>query len=262
MAARKRIRRGPGGSPLSAKRERYFRLMKQGFSNSEACRTVGVHRRTGSRWRYGRTVVSERGAVYDYAPVALLPDPTPVSDRYLSEEERVVIADGLNANTTMTDIASALGRSTSTVSREVKRNSDPATGKYRPSQAQRRETRVLVAAVASGESERLVAGLAETQYEVVWAESIDEFFTLAAENQPDIVALGHDACNMVERVSEVAAILPLAAIIVLFDVPDEAELLAIFHGGARGYLPMTISTSGFAPRSTQSLSASRSSHGR
>ena len=115
--------------------------MKQGFSNSEACRTVGVNRRTGTRWRYGRTLVSERGAVYDYPPVALLADPAAVSDRYLSEEERIAIADGLNAKTTLTDIAAGLGRNVSTVSREVKRNSDPVTGKYRPSQAHRQAAR-------------------------------------------------------------------------------------------------------------------------
>ena len=141
MAEEKKRRRGPGGSPLTAKREKYSRLINQGYSNSEACRTVGVNRRTGTRWRYGRTMVSGRGAVYDYPPVALVPDPTPVSDRYLSEEERVAIADGLNAKTSMTDIASALGRSTSTISREVRRNSDPVTGRYRPSQAHRHAAR-------------------------------------------------------------------------------------------------------------------------
>ena len=85
MAEEKKRRRGPAGSPVTAKCEKYFRLMNQGYSNSEACRIVGVNRRTGTRWRYGRTMVSGRGAVYDYPPVALVPDPTSVSDRYLSE---------------------------------------------------------------------------------------------------------------------------------------------------------------------------------
>ncbi|WP_455908282.1 helix-turn-helix domain-containing protein, partial [Streptomyces hygroscopicus] len=35
-------------------REAYFRLMQQGVSNTEACRIVGINRRTGKRWRYGR----------------------------------------------------------------------------------------------------------------------------------------------------------------------------------------------------------------
>ena len=108
-------------------------------------------------------------------------------------------------------------------------------------QKPRRQTRVFGASPPSGESERLISGLVDAQYEVVWADSIDELCTLAAENQPDIVVLGSDGCNMVERVSAVAAIVPLAAIVVLFDVPDEAELLAILHCGALGYLPMTIS---------------------
>jgi len=138
MASRERPRRGPGGSPLTAKREKYFRLVKQGISNSEACRAVGVNRRTGSRWRHGRTLVAASGAVYEYAPVSAAEGPSEVSARYLSEDERVVIADGLRANVTLTDIAVGLGRSTSTISREMKRNSDPGTGRYRPSRAHRK----------------------------------------------------------------------------------------------------------------------------
>lgn len=40
-------RKGP--SPLTAKRELYRRLMEDGVSNAEACRVVGVNRRTGGR---------------------------------------------------------------------------------------------------------------------------------------------------------------------------------------------------------------------
>ena len=50
--------RRPGpGKPVTAKRELYLRLMRQGLTNSEACRQVGINRRTGKRWRYGRRVV-------------------------------------------------------------------------------------------------------------------------------------------------------------------------------------------------------------
>ncbi len=44
------------GVALSGKREQFARLIAHGVSNAEACRIVGVHRRTGTRWRYGRTV--------------------------------------------------------------------------------------------------------------------------------------------------------------------------------------------------------------
>ena len=133
MVARSWQRRGPGGFALTAQRDEYFRLMKQGHSNSEACRRVGVNRKTGQRWRFGRTIQSAAGKQYEYPPVdAAVAE---VSGRYLSQEERYEIADGIRSKQTLTEIAAVIGRSVSTVSREVKRNSDPETGKYRPYRA-------------------------------------------------------------------------------------------------------------------------------
>lgn len=46
--------RGPGGGAhLTREREAYSQLMRQGYSNSEACRIVGINVRTGKRWRNG-----------------------------------------------------------------------------------------------------------------------------------------------------------------------------------------------------------------
>jgi hypothetical protein len=36
---------------MSRQREEYARLVARGVSNAEACRIVGVNRRTGTRWR-------------------------------------------------------------------------------------------------------------------------------------------------------------------------------------------------------------------
>ena len=33
-----------------------MQLIAQGVNNSEACRLVGIDRKTGNRWRYGRRV--------------------------------------------------------------------------------------------------------------------------------------------------------------------------------------------------------------
>jgi IS30 family transposase len=55
-----------------------------------------------------------------------------ISDRYLSEEERVRIADLRRAGAGVRAIAERLGRSPSTISRELRRNRDPASGQYRP----------------------------------------------------------------------------------------------------------------------------------
>ena len=54
---------------LSEKQQRFVRLIAQGVSNAEACRRVGINRRTGTRWRFGRTVRNTAGEVVQYPPV-------------------------------------------------------------------------------------------------------------------------------------------------------------------------------------------------
>ena len=60
----------------------------------------------------------------------------PVSTRFLSEEERVTIADLRRRGHTIRDIGARLGRAPSTVSRELRRNRTPNEG-YRPFRAHR-----------------------------------------------------------------------------------------------------------------------------
>ena len=60
-----------------------------------------------------------------------------ISERYLSEDERVRIADLRRAGLGVRAIAEKLERSASTVSRELRRNQDPDGGQYRPFTAQR-----------------------------------------------------------------------------------------------------------------------------
>jgi transposase, IS30 family len=129
-------RQKPGpGKPLTAQRELYLRLMKQGLNNSEACRLVGIHRKTGQRWRRGRRHRA-RGREYYYRPITA--PPRTVSARFLSEDERVRIADLHRLGWSTRAIAGKLGRDPSTISRELRRNADPATGAYRPFSAHRR----------------------------------------------------------------------------------------------------------------------------
>ncbi len=125
---------GAGALPLTAQRERYLRLMSSGMSNAQACRAVGVHRRTGMRWRHGRTVNTRHGPIH-YAPISL---PKKISARYLSEDERIMIADGVRAGLGVREIAIQLGRSPSTISRELRRNRTPASNSYRPHDAGKR----------------------------------------------------------------------------------------------------------------------------
>ena len=49
------------GGVQAEKQQLFVRLIAQGISNSEACRIVGIDRKTGTRWRYGRTVGNHVG---------------------------------------------------------------------------------------------------------------------------------------------------------------------------------------------------------
>ena len=126
----------PGAAPQTAKREWFSRLIGKGASSVEACRIVGVNPRTGKRWRHGRSIVSSSGRRLHYPPVVSVPNPE-ISTRYLSEDERVVIADLRGRGATVWAIAAVLGRSPATISRELRRNQDPGSGQYRPFTAQR-----------------------------------------------------------------------------------------------------------------------------
>lgn len=128
-------RRGPGALPQAEKREQFARLIAQGYNNSEACRIAGINRRTGKRWRHGRTITTRDGRKLHYAPVVAARAGRRVreiSDRYLSEQERVRIADLRQAGHGVRAIAEQMSRSPSTISRELRRNRDPGSGQYRP----------------------------------------------------------------------------------------------------------------------------------
>jgi transposase, IS30 family len=60
-----------------------------------------------------------------------------VSDRYLSEQERVWIADLRQGGYGVRALAELTGRSPSTISPELRRNRDPGSGPYRPFTAQK-----------------------------------------------------------------------------------------------------------------------------
>ncbi|MFC9916811.1 IS30 family transposase [Streptomyces sp. NPDC127197] len=109
------------------------------MSFAEAARTVGISTRTGERWRNGR---GASGRIKAYPPINEAPvtEPTDPS-RYLREADRVHIADRLQEKATIRAIAAELGRSPSTISREIRRNRTVlANGRwrYRPFAAQRR----------------------------------------------------------------------------------------------------------------------------
>ncbi len=129
-------RRGP--SPDNAKREAFAKLIAEGVPSARACRMVGIHPRTGKRWRNGRRIKSG-GRVLNLPPVITVTHvhAKQYSPRCLSEDERVCLADLRHERRTMREIATVMGRSLSTVSRELRRGAD-TNGRYRPFEAHRR----------------------------------------------------------------------------------------------------------------------------
>ncbi|MGW0800491.1 transposase [Streptomyces sp. NPDC002692] len=92
----------------------YWRLLPAGVGSVEACRRVGIGRKTGYRRR------EENGGLH--------PDCLPEisrSGRYLSLLERRRIASMRSRGLAIREMADLLGRTPSTVSRELRRNSRP-----------------------------------------------------------------------------------------------------------------------------------------
>ncbi|MFJ7949880.1 IS30 family transposase [Streptomyces sp. NPDC096354] len=112
--------------------------MQQGYSNKEACRIVGIDVRTGKKWRNGNRPGKGRRPLPPASREPAVRGPS----RYLREDERIHIADRLREKATIRQIASELGRSPSTISREIRRNRtmlhDYGSWYYRPHAAQTR----------------------------------------------------------------------------------------------------------------------------
>jgi IS30 family transposase len=99
----------------------------------QQCRVSGggINRWTGTRWpvwadhpgQWGSDVALCAGGQYRR---------TTISTRYLSEDERLVIGDLHRAGLGVRAIAVELDRAPSTVSRELRRNRNDGSGRYRP----------------------------------------------------------------------------------------------------------------------------------
>jgi transposase, IS30 family len=109
-------RYAPNKVPVAVKR-RYFELIRMGLSGSEAAKLVGVSLSCGSLW------------FIDAGQVSFIE--TAISPRYLSQDDRIEIADGLCRGEPVKQIAARIGKSYQSVYREIARNRKP-DGRYQP----------------------------------------------------------------------------------------------------------------------------------
>jgi len=105
-------------------------MIAKGVSIRAACRELDIARSGAHRWFYGPTVVLKDGRVKHIPPIdrSMARE---ISPGYLSELERIRIADLLAQGMNASQIAHELGRAVSTISRELRRNAH-ATSCYRP----------------------------------------------------------------------------------------------------------------------------------
>jgi IS30 family transposase len=102
--------------PAAVKR-RYFELIRTGLSGSKAAKRVGVSLSCGSLW------------FIDAGRVSFIE--TAISPRYLTQDDRIEIADGLSRGEPVKQIAARIGKSYQSVYREIARNRKP-DGRYQP----------------------------------------------------------------------------------------------------------------------------------
>jgi IS30 family transposase len=102
----------------TAVKRRYFELLRQGYKGAAAARLVGVSTSCGSKW------FLEAGGM-------LVTGAAQISPRFLTQEDRITIGDGLRAGWHKTRIAAAVGKSLQTVYREIQRHGEP-DGTYLP----------------------------------------------------------------------------------------------------------------------------------
>ena len=138
LSSSRRVKKGPGRRPLSAKRRRFMELRGRGVGIDVAARLVGVSRTAGRNWANGYRLY-RAGQVVGFVPALDRLAVREISPRFLSEDERVQIAELHRAGLSGHEIGRRLGRAASTISRELRRNSTANKG-YRPFEAHRKAT--------------------------------------------------------------------------------------------------------------------------
>lgn len=112
-------------------------LRERGWSIQAAAREVGVSRTAGNNWVRGYKTY-RAGQVTGFVPALERLVVREISSRYLSQDERIEIADLQLRGLSVREIGRRVGRAASTVSRELRRNT--GAGGYGPFDAHRLAT--------------------------------------------------------------------------------------------------------------------------
>jgi IS30 family transposase len=113
-------------------------LRSGGWSTSAAGREVGISRTAAANWSRGYKTYRKGQVVGFVEPLDRLAVRA-ISPRYLSQDERIQIADLHQQGLSIRAIAREVGRAASTICRELRRNGRP-DGSYRPFDAHRHAT--------------------------------------------------------------------------------------------------------------------------
>jgi len=108
LASSRRVKKGPGRRQLSDQRRRFMELRERGWSVRRAAAEVGVSRSAGNNWTYGYKTCRNgvlTGFVPPLEPLAV----REISARFLSQEERIQIADLRHARLSVRAIAERWG---------------------------------------------------------------------------------------------------------------------------------------------------------
>lgn len=140
----------PGRPPVARRehRQRFWLAIAEGLSSEDAAAVAGVSPAVGSRW------FREGGGMPSVSPA-------PLSGRFLSFAEREEVAILHAQQAAVCEIARRLGRASSTISRELRRNAATRGGRleYRATVAQwhadRRGGRPKVAKLAANDALRV-----------------------------------------------------------------------------------------------------------
>jgi IS30 family transposase len=146
-------RRPQGRRRLLLERKQYFELMEKGYSNTSACEIVGINVRTGREWKNGAVRLKRDGKPIRVHDGFDRGEELDALNHYLRQQDRIQIADLRRSGLGIRAIAREMGRSPSTISREISRNSHETNRQYHPyaahERARRRKPRPKVGKIAT-----------------------------------------------------------------------------------------------------------------